>query len=359
MKIRLEKRDGLPAFQRVLNPVIFIILALAFCSIFMLILKLNPFTVYAKMFKGAFGSPKAISESIVYAIPLMLCGLGVSVAFKMSLNNIGAEGQYAMGAMAAAGVALFCNNLPSLPLILLMTVASFAAGALWSVISAAPKAFWGVNETIVTLMMNYVALKFVDFVCYGPWRDTSGINLPYTPTLSDKAKLSQWFGTRINSALFIAIIVAILIFLFFKYTTVGYQISVISKSIVAAQYAGISIRKNILIVMLISGGLAGLAGVAQVGGMVYRLQPDISGGAGFTAIVISYLSKFNPLIVLIVSVLFGGLTMGGYAVQVYGVPVQTVTMIQGSILLFVLAGEIFTRYKFVRVKNTVKDGEAA
>lgn len=358
---KLEKRDPVTGFKRALNPIVFVILAMLFSSIFMVALSYNPIEVYVKMIQGAFGSWKGLSESIVYAIPLMLCGLGVSISFKMSLNNIGAEGQFAMGAMAAAGVALFIPGIPGPLMIPLMVLAGFLAGAVWGAIAVIPKAFWGVNETIITLMMNYIALYFVDYLVYGPWRDTSGVNLPLSPVIPDEAKMSVLFGTRINTGVIIAIIVAVLIFLFFKYTTLGYQITVIGRSVKSAKYAGMNIVKNILIVMFISGGLAGLAGVTQVSGMVYRLQSNIANNAGFTAIIISYLSKFNPIIVLFVSVFFGGLTMGGYSVQVMGVPSQVVTMIQGSILVFVLGGEILTRYRIIlpKKKKSEKAGEVA
>lgn len=360
MKIRFEKRDKLHPVWKLLNPVICIILALLACTFLILSIGKDPVAAYSKLFSGGFGSAKKLSESVLQAIPLMFCAMGVSISFKMSINNIGAEGQYVMGAMAATGVALFCPWIPHALVIPTMIVAGFAAGALWSMLAVIPKAFWGVNETIITLMFNYVALLFVDFLLFGAWRDTS-LNLNYSPSYPDYAMLPKVFGTRINAAIYIAIVAAVCIYLFFDKTTRGYQIRVIGSSVRAASYAGMNIRTNILIVMLFSGGLAGLAGVAQASGAVGRLQQNFANGTGYTAIIVAYLSKFNPFTVLIVSILFSGLSYGSVATQLVGVPDQVGVVIQGAILFFVLGGEIFSRNRLVitrkgNEKATEKEG---
>ena len=362
MKFGFEKRDRMPGYMRILNPVIFVILALAFCGILILTLGFNPLSVYTKMLKSAFGTGRGLSQSILYSIPLMLCGLAVSVAFKMNLNNIGAEGQYAIGAFAATAIVQFLPPMPVCIQLPVMFLVAIIAGAIWGGIAVLPKAFWDVNETIVTLMLNYVALLVLDYVCYGPWRNTT-LTVPYTDTFPESAWLPNIPGTNIGIGFLSAIVVAIVIYLFFRFTTSGYQISVIRNSISAAKYAGINIKKNIIIVMLISGALAGMAGFVQVCGLTHKLQPNLPNNAGFTAIVIAYLSKFNPLVVILVSIFFGGLTTGSYAVQISGVPSQVATLIQGAILLFVLAGEIFTRYKFSfshkeKMVSANKGGEA-
>ena len=169
MKFGFEKRDRMPGYMRILNPVIFVILALAFCVILILTLGFNPLSVYTKMLKSAFGTGRGLSQSILYSIPLMLCGLAVSVAFKMNLNNIGAEGQYAIGAFAATAIVQFLPPMPVCIQLPVMFLVAIIAGAIWGGIAVLPKAFWDVNETIVTLMLNYVALLVLDYVCYGPW----------------------------------------------------------------------------------------------------------------------------------------------------------------------------------------------
>jgi simple sugar transport system permease protein len=309
------------------------------------------------MVRGSFGSISRISESLLQAIPLMFCALGVSISFKMSLNNIGAEGQFMWGAFAATFVALHCPWIPEDMVIPAMFAAGFLAGGLWAVLAAAPRAVWGVNETLITLMFNYIALLWADYWLYGPWRDTAtdASNLPYSKPFPSHAILKTIGDTRLNNALFIALIAALVIMLFFRMTVRGYQIRVIGASRKAARYAGMNIAANILFVMLFSGGLAGLAGVAQTAGPIGRLQPAISNGNGYTAIVIAYLSKFNPLIVVLVSVVFGGMSQGGFSIQIAKIPPQIVTVIQGLILFCVLGGEIFARNRLVFSRSNASD----
>ncbi len=209
-KIHFEERDKLGLSTRLLIPIVCIALALVVCGLLMLALGYNPFSAYEKLFSGGFGSLRNISESILQAVPLMFCGLGVSVAFKMSLNNIGAEGQFTMGAFAATGIALYCPWIPSPLVIPAVLIGGFVAGGIWSALAVASKAFWGVNETIITLMFNYIALLFVDYFVYGPWRDTAATstNLPYSERLPPRALMAYLGDTRITYALFIAIIAA-------------------------------------------------------------------------------------------------------------------------------------------------------
>ncbi len=348
---KVEKRIQPPLIVRAMNPILFILLAMAFCAIFISASGFNPITVYVKMIRAAFFTSKGLTQTILYSIPLMLCGLGVSISFRMNLNNLGAEGQYAMGAIAAGGFALYGPEMPIVLKLILVIVIGVAGGALWALVAAIPKALWGTNETIVSLMLNYVMLLFLDYLCRGPWQNNEGLNLPYSASISESLYFPDLFGTGVNAGIIIAVVIAIAFYWFFKKTTSGYQISVIKNSLPAAKYAGMNIKKNILLVMGISGALAGMAGVVKVLGITHRLQPALPGGAGFTGIVIAYLSKFNPFLVIIVSFFFGGLNTGSYTVQILGVPSQIATMIQGTILVFVLAGEFFVRNKIVLRKK--------
>ncbi len=343
----MEKREQLSNAKRILIPIGLVGLSLLFSAIFIAALGFDPLAVYAKMAKGAFGSLYGISESILQAIPMMICALGVAIAFRMNISNIGGEGQFTMGALAAAGVAIYCPGIPDVLKIPVMLIVGFAAGAAWGAVAITPKALWNVNETIVTLMFNYIAILAVDYLVFGPWRDNSGTNLAVSKMIPDSAKFGTYFDTRIHTGLFIAIAVAVLIWMFFNYTSKGYQIRVIGENPRAARYAGMNIKSNMFLVMLLSGGIAGIAGMSQVSGLVGRLEPNIANGVGFTAIIIAYLAKLRPGTIIIVSILFGGLTVGGYSIQMLSVPSQVVTMIQGVILLFVLGGEIFSRYRFV------------
>lgn len=354
ISIRFTKREKAEWWLPILIPVICVMLALAVSGVIIAVKGFDPIAVYGRLFKNAFGSQYSIGESVLQAIPLIFCALGVTVSFRMSLSNIGAEGQYAMGAFAAVGVALFCP-LPESVLLPAMIVAGFCCGALWAVIAILPKIIWNVNETLVTLMLNYVALLFVNYWCYGPWREQGKSNMPYSAFIPDGAKFTPFPGTRLHTGLFLALACAVLIYFFYRNTTIGYQMQVIGKNARAAQYAGIPVNRNMIIAMALSGGLSGLAGVTQIGGVIHRLQPDIPNGAGYTAIVIAYMAHLNPFVAILVAILFGGLTQGGFSMQIMGISSKIVTMIQGMILLFVLGGEIFAKNKLLIKRHKKKE----
>jgi simple sugar transport system permease protein len=345
--VTLKKRAETPGYLHLLIVLCSVTLAFVFCGILISLMGMDPFLAIQKMIYGAFGSQNKITTTFLKAIPLMLCGLSVSVAFKMRLTNIGAEGQFCIGTIAATGVVLFCDFIPEGLMLPVMLIAAFVAAGLWALISVLPKAAFGVNETITTLMMNYVALFLLDYLIYGPWKDPEGGNMPFTKEFPAFSRLPKLFGTDIHTGLLIAVAAAIILYIVLKNTTWGFQLRVIGESSKSASYAGMNITRNILITMLISGGLAGLAGFAEVSGTAGRMQSGISNDYGFTGIIIAYLSNFNPFTILMVSVLFGGLLAGGYSLQICGLPVQIVTMIQGAILLFVLGGELLIKYKIV------------
>lgn len=349
-KLRLEKKSTSSGLSVFLNSLLFVALALVFCGFIIGAVGFNPLEVYGKMFSKAFLSARGIRKAIESGLPLMLCGLGVSFAFRMNLNNIGAEGQYAVGAIFGAAFALYGPKLPGILGILCLAVCCFAGGALWALLSAAPKAFWDVDESITTLMLNYIALILLSYLCLGPWK-AKGQNVGQTEKIADSLALPEIPGLKISVAFPVVILIALLLFFFYKYTVSGYQINVIGKSLTAARYAGINIKKNILLVLALSGGLAGLAGFVQYAGITGRVQENMPNSAGYTGIVIAYLSRFNPLVVIIVSILFAGLQNSSATVQVMGVPAQIATMMQGAIMIIVIAGDFFQRYKIVSVKK--------
>jgi len=342
--ISVEKRAKVSKVSFLLIPLISIALALLFGAIFLWATGYSPMKIYMLMFTGSFGSFYNFSETMVKAIPLMLTGLAVSLAFKMSLWNIGAEGQLYMGAFMAGGVGLFFPQLPAPVMLTCMVIAGFIGGALWGLIPGILKALVGVNETITTLMLNYVAILWVGYLVYGPWKDPNGF-MPFTKGFEEYALLPTLPGTRIHAGITFAIIIAVVLYIIFKRTTWGYQIGVIGESQKVASYAGMSIKKNIVLVMLISGGIAGIAGMAEVSGIIGRLQYNISPGYGYTAIIVAWLSRLNPFVIILVAIFFGGLLNGGYALQIVGLPAVMVSMLQGAILFFVLGGEMFTRYR--------------
>jgi ABC-type uncharacterized transport system permease subunit len=345
--LKIEKRLTPSRTASLLVPVISLVLALIFGGIILLTAGANPLTTYKAMFLGAFGSKYNLSETMVKAIPLMLCGLGVSIAFRMLFWNIGAEGQLAVGGIAAAGVALLgAEWLPAALLLPAMFVAGFVAGALWGLVPALLKAFIRVNEIIITLMMNYIAILWVEYLFYGPWKDPAGYGFPGTAQFPEAAWLPRLPGTRVHLGLAFAIAAAAFIWLVLGRTKWGYEIRVIGENPRAATYAGISLIRNIILVMVLSGGLAGLAGMAEVSGIAHRLQKGLTVGYGYTAIIVAWLGKLNPWGVLLVAILLAGLLVGGDQIQItMQLPAAVALILQGAILFFMLGGELFTRYR--------------
>jgi len=348
------KRETESLSSRFIVPVLSIIMALLFGWIFLWLYGIDPAETYLRMWQGAFGSSYAISETLVKAIPLMLLGLGLSLAFRMKLWNIGAEGQLYMGAFAASGIALFYGDLPSLILLPVMALASFVAGGIWGLIPGTLRAFWDVNETITTLMLNYVAIFFVESFIFGPWKDPASMGFPLSPRFSPQAYLPSIGDSRVHIGLLVALLVAVLLYFLLNYTKWGYEIKVVGESHASARYTGINVVKNIMLVMLISGGIAGLAGMIEVSGITHRLQQGISPGYGFTAIIVAWLARLNPFAMIMVAILFGALLVGGFGLQIFGLPFSTVQMLQGAVLFFLLGGEIFTKY---RLQRSAKEGK--
>lgn len=350
MRFRLERRLKPSKAATFLVPVASFILALAFGGVILLATGANPIVTYKAMAIGAFGSQYAFSETLVKAIPLILCGLGVAVAFRMRFWNIGAEGQLAMGGFGATWVALFLPALvPGLPerfLLPLVILGGMIAGALWGAIPALLRAYVGVNEVITTLMMNYIAILWVEHLFYGPWRDPKGYGFPGTAPFPEAAWLARYPGTRVHLGLIFGLVAAVLLWLILTRTKWGYEVRVIGENPKAARYAGISLVRNIVLVMLVSGGLAGLAGVGEVAGIAHRLQKGISVGYGYTAIIVAWLGQLSPWGVTLVGVLLAGLLVGGDQIQItMRLPAAVALVLQGAILFFMLGGALFTQYR--------------
>lgn len=347
MRIIIEKRQDYSRLIAFLVPIVSVILALLAGAVLLALAGANPWQTYKAMAIGAFGGKYNISETMVKAIPLMLCGLGVSVAFRMLFWNIGAEGQLAVGGIAASGVALFwADRLPAPLLLPTMVVAGFLGGAVWGLIPALLKAYLRVNEIITTLMMNYIAILWVEHLFYGPWKDPQGYGFPGTAQFPKTAWLPRLPGTRFHLGMALAVVAAVFIWIVLRRTKWGYEIRVIGENPVAANYAGISIVRNIILVMLLSGGLAGLAGMSEVAGISHRLQKGLTVGYGYTAIIVAWLGKLNPAGVLVVAILLAGLLVGGDQIQItMQLPAAVALVLQGAILFFVLGGDLFTKYR--------------
>ena len=363
MQFILERRLTRPRHIEFLFPLIALALALIFSGILLWIFGANPLETYAAMAAGAFGQRYHISETILRAIPLMLTGLAVGIAFRMLFWNIGAEGQFVWGVIAATWVALFLpeqiGGLPQWTFLPLMIVAAFAAGAVWGLIPAFLKTALRVNEIITTLMFNYVALLWMQYLYTGSWKDPEGFGFPGSAQFPQHAWLPRLpidLG-RVHYGLVIAIVVAFLIWLVLDRTKWGLEIKVIGKNPLAARYAGMDITRNVLLVMCISGGVAGLAGFSQVAGVGHRLQNGIAVGDGFTAIIVAWLAKLNPWAILLVSILLAGLSTGGDQLQItMGLPAAVSGVLQGSILFFVLGADVFINYRLRIIRSQPQQG---
>jgi simple sugar transport system permease protein len=313
-------------------------------------LGVNPIGVYQKIFLGSFGSFYGFSETIVKAIPLMLCAVGLSVAFKARLWNIGAEGQLLMGAIGASWIALTFPDAPALLLLPSMFGFGFIFGAVWGLVPGVLTAKFGTQVAIVSLMMNYIAERCLEYLVYGPWKGPGEWGFPYTTKFTANAQIPRFTGTRIHyPTLFFGLILALIFFFVIIRSKFGFEVRVTGENPNAAKYAGMSFYKIALMTMLISGGLAGLAGVGEVAGIQLRLRTGISPGYGYASIIVAWLSRLNPLLVIPVSLLFGGLLVGGDAIQLIGLPFAAIDMFNGLILLFMIGGEVLTRYT-IKVK---------
>lgn len=349
-KIHITKRKELTRNQIALLRFISVIAAIVVGGIFILCLRKNPFSVYARLISGAFRSKIAFRSTIKIMIPLLISALGVTLAFRMKFWNIGAEGQIIFGGIFASYFALFHSNLPHALLMILMFIAGIIGGGLWGLIPAAFKAKYNTNETLFTLMLNYIALYTVVFLRDGPWADPESGGFPKIARFTDNAQMGSILG--VQSGWVIALVLVVLVFIYLKFTKQGYEIDVVGESSSTASYAGMDVKKITLRTMFLSGGICGLAGMVQVAGADMTLTTSVAGGVGFTTIIVSWLANLNSFGILLVSFLFSVLEKGSGVIESdFGISTYCADVLQGIILFTVLAGEFFIRYKFMISKE--------
>jgi ABC-type uncharacterized transport system permease subunit len=357
MRIKFEKSLAPKQSSLIMMPVLATVLALIFCALFFVVTGRDPIEVYSAMFGGALGSAYGVSETLVKTIPLALCGLGVAVAFRMQLWNIGAEGQFYMGAVFATYVPLHYPDLPAYIMLPVMMLAGVIGGGLWGLLAGWLKSKWLVSELISTLMMNYIAILWADYLVYGAWKDPNGHNFPLSAPFPKAALLPTFGDTRVHFGIIFVVILAVILYIVFKKSKWGYETLVIGSNATAARYIGINIKKQILLVMFISGAIAGFAGMVEVSGIVGKLQPGISPGYGYTAIIVAWLGRLHPAAIIIVAFLFAIIQVGGFMIQTMGIPSATATMLQGAILFFVVGSDILTNYEIKLVGKEENDHE--
>ncbi|MGH2555115.1 MAG: ABC transporter permease [Actinomycetota bacterium] len=309
---------------------------------------------FTAFLRGAFGSRAATLETLVQSTPLIFTGLAVVVAFRARVWNIGAEGQFFAGALAAVVVTLLAPGLPAPVLITAVMLASMAGGALWGLAPGVLKARYGTNEVVVTVMMNFIMAAILSFLLGGVLRDPSSFFLQ-TAVIPEDAFLPRLIHpSRLHLGFVLALIAAAGVFLMLWRTVLGYEIRAIGSNPRAAQQKGIEVGKTIVLVMLISAALAGLAGGSEVAGLHHRLRLDISTGYGFTGIIIGLLARLNPIVTVFAAILFGALINGSTSMQIVtGVPVALVFALQGLTLIFVLIADVLARYQVTRPAASV------
>ena len=330
------------------------------CIIF-LCLGVNPFSAYLTMLSGVFGSFQSFSEVLVKATPLIFTGLGVAVAAVMMLWNIGAEGQLVWGGIFAAGTALFIvPQAPATIMIPAVLCGAAVGGMLWALIPAILKAKFNVNEILTTLLLNYVAIIYMEYLFYGPWRDPAGYGFPGTAQLPEAAHLLRLFATRISLGFPLALICSFLLFYLLNRSTWGYQVRVIGREQRAARYAKFNVNTKILAVMALSGALAGIAGMIEVCGIHHRLQTGLAVGYGYDGIIVAWLAGLNPLAIPFTAILLGALFVGGEQLQsVLGLPSTISLILEGALLFGLFAGKSLSNYRLVFQKEKTREIPAA
>lgn len=355
--IRIAKRDSMPLWQSVLIRVISIVLALVVCGVIIyLLVKVNPLEVYKSMVEGAFGQFSDNYEffnrrtwiTIRDTMMLLCIAVGLAPAFKMRFWNIGAEGQILVGGIATAACMIYLKDLPPVLLFICMIVTSVLAGALWSLLPAVFKAKWNTNETLFTLMMNYVAIQLTSFFV-ALWENPFGSN---TVGLINPAGKEGWFPPIFRQDYLMNVIVVMTItvgmFIYLKYSKQGYEIAVVGDSENTARYAGINVKKVIIRTMLISGAICGLSGFVAVSGASHTISTSTAGGKGFTAIIVAWLAKFNTFTMILISLLLVFLDKGAIEIaSKYDLNDYVASMITGIILFFILGSEFFINYRMI------------
>lgn len=349
----LTKRPDLTKTQAFLWYAVAILCAVGVGGILILILGQNPIAYYKAVIQGAFGKYMSFRGFVRIVVPLLIASLGVSVAFKMKFWNIGAEGQFIMGAVFACWVGLtFGESWNHWVLMVVMLLAGAVGGGIFGLIPAFLKCKFGTNETLMTLMLNYVALYLVQYLSDGLWRDPELKGFSNIKKLPIAAHIDQ-IG-RIDVSWILAVVMIVFLYIYMKHSKQGYEISVVGDSQNTARYAGINVDKVVMRTMFISAAISGIGGMLKVAGegTSYTLSTGIAGGVGFTAIIVAWLAKLNPIGITVVSVLFAVLEKGcGVAESKFKLSASVADIVQGLILFVILGFDFFMRYKITVNKN--------
>jgi general nucleoside transport system permease protein len=336
-----------PLARTILAPILGGIAGLLAGGVLLWLAGADPIAAYGVMVAGAVGGSRQITETLLKTGPLLLMGLGLLVAFRGRVWNIGGEGQYFMGALAGTVVGLaFQERWPALLLIPAMLLAGALGGALWAGLATLLKIKQGINEIITTLMLNYIAEFTVLYLARVPLKDPESF-LPQSAQLVGAARLPTLFGSRVHIGILLALLLLPLVYLLLWKTPLGFRIRAIGSNQNVARYAGMNVIWGVAFALMFSGALAGLTGAIEVSALHSRLKDGLSGGYGFTAILVALLGRLHPVGVLFAALFFAALSIGAQSMHsIYGIPIALAQVIQGLIVLFVLAADAIARLKW-------------
>lgn len=325
-----------------------VLMALAVCSLLLLLQDKPPLRAFGLLFEGGFGGRYSLEDTLLKALPLFLCSLGVSVAFRMKVWNIGAEGQYALGGVGATWAVLTFAGLPPGLLLPLMLLCAAVAAGLWGMVPGLLRVRFGLNEIISTLMLNYIGIEFLRYLIYGPWKDPASKGFPMTAMFPDAAVFPTLFG-RTHAGLIVCVLAAAALAVFLHRTRLGFELRAAGENPRAARYSRMPYGFLLVLVLTLSGALAGMAGCVEVSATFGRLQPNLATGYGYTAIVVAWLSRLRLTSIAFFSFFLAGLRVGVENIQLeLQVPAAFGGILEGFILLCVLAGQFFYSYRLER-----------
>lgn len=354
----MSKRPDFGKYNYILVPLAAGALALLVGAVIIWLLGANPVEAYVAMLEGAFGSPYAIADSLVKAGPILFVAIGICIAYRGGVINIGGEGQLVLGALGATAVALTFRELPPIALIPLALLVGFAAGGFWAAIAGFLKARFKVNEVLSTVMLNAIAVLFMNYLLRGVLMDPTeldnAIHIPQTERFTLAADLPRLIPTRLHAGILLGVMVAFVVYILLWRTTIGYRIRAVGFNAVASRYGGINVNRYQILAITLSGALAGLGGAVEVLGVNHRLFTDgsatgFTGNAGFNGIVAALFGSLHPLGAIPASFLFGALLVGANSMQrTVQVPSAFVTMLDGLVVIFVVSSQMWSRRRATR-----------
>ncbi len=361
-QVSIERKEKTKnALRTVLGPLLALLLAFLCTAVIILLSGKNPLLAFESMFYGAFGSVVSLTETLVKSIPLLLAGLGLTIAYRTGLSSIGAEGQMLIGGLCATLVGVYLGGLPAVVLLPITMIAGMIGGGIWAAVPGILKARLGVSEVINTIMMNYIAVYFVAYLLDGPLREPPGY-FPQSAQVAAGAFLPVLIpGTRLHAGILLAVLAVFFVYFLLWKSPLGFQMRAVGYNPIAARANGISVSKNIVLAMALSGALAGLAGMSEISGIQHRLLSGFTSDYGFDAMAVALLGKLNPFGVVISGLFFGALRVGANQMQrTVQVPSSLVFVIQGLVILFVLMDSFIRNFavRIVRGKKPAVKGEA-